>query len=114
MISASACCQVAASIQAEDDAEVGALPLAFAAGLKRGVEVGIQRSDCALRKYADDGVGLSFEVDRLADQIAVGTEGGVPEVVAEDDGLRSFRGIFSGGEGAPDGGADAKHLEVAR
>src|SRR6185437_10401294 len=100
------------AVQAEDDAEVGALSFALRAGLKRCVEVGVERCGGVLREDADDRVGFAFEVDGLANEIAIGSENAMPEVVAEYDGLRPFGRIFGSGEGASEGGSDAKHVEV--
>ena len=81
---ASACCQVAPSLQTGNDRKVGAAALAFAAGLERGIDVRIQGRDCALGQHADYRVRLALEQDGLPQQVAVGAEGVAPEAVAEN------------------------------
>jgi hypothetical protein len=73
---------------------VGAAALAFAAGLVRCIEIGVQRRGRALRQNADDGVGFAFEQNALTKPMAVAVEGRASEAIAENRSLGPVQSIL--------------------
>jgi hypothetical protein len=91
---------------------IAAFGLLFFGGKKRSPEFGVGgKTERTLRgNYADDGVGLAIEFDRLADGVWIGGEVFLPEFVAEDDG--AIAGLHvGGGEHAAVQRADSENRE---
>src|SRR5262249_61512118 len=55
----------------------------------------------AARENPDDRVGNRVEPDGPSDDLAIRAEAASPELVAQDDGLRSVRAVVRFHEGAP-------------
>ena len=64
-------------------------------------------------KHADNGIGLSLQKDRLAQDVRVVLESSPPELVADHDCVRATVAVLLCGEGASDDGQLAQHIEEA-